>query len=70
MEIFGTTKKIMLWKITLWKFMLAKGLLYVVGNGKCKITKNRKILQHYANVGSFNALVNCKKAAYLCDCAV
>ena len=29
-EIFGTTKNIMLWKITLWKFMLAKGLLYYV----------------------------------------
>ena len=34
MEIFGTTKKIMLWKITLWKFMLEKGLLYMVSRKK------------------------------------
>ena len=32
MEIFGTTKKIMLWKVTLWKFMLWKGLLYLPKN--------------------------------------
>ena len=35
MEIFGTTKKIMLWKITLWKFMLAKGLLYTYSINVC-----------------------------------